>query len=86
MTPSHGHHFSNKGIDPTVLNSSLKQHIAQGAVKGERGLNDFSADASDRLNPHFDAHLDEIKSAMAPAEPNETLEVPSGSASEQAKA
>ncbi|CAG7848533.1 SubName: Full=Uncharacterized protein {ECO:0000313/EMBL:CCA66559.1} [Serendipita indica DSM 11827] len=83
LTPGHAHHFSNKGIDPIVLNSSLKQHIAQGAVKGERKLNDFSADVEDRLNPHFDSHLEEIKNAMAPVEHKDTLEVPT---SEQAQA
>jgi len=52
-TPGHAHHFANKGIDPEVLQSSLKKHIALGAHQGERRLNDFSAHPTDRLNPHF---------------------------------
>jgi len=55
-TPGHSHHFANKGIDPTVLNSSLKKHIAKGAHEGERRLNDFHADPLERLNPHFADH------------------------------
>jgi hypothetical protein len=59
-TPGHAHHFSNKGIDPTVLNSSLKKHIAAGAHQGERRLNDFTADPNDRLNPHFADHVKQL--------------------------
>ncbi|KAG8859266.1 hypothetical protein FRB91_008447 [Serendipita sp. 411] len=77
-TPGHNHHFAWKGIDPAVLNSSLKQHIAQGATKGERRLNDFTADAEERMNPHFEAHLEEIKIATAatPTGEGSTLKVP----------
>jgi hypothetical protein len=60
-TPGHSHHFANKGIDPIVLNSSLKKHIALGAHQGERRLNDFSADPTDRLNPHFADAIERIK-------------------------
>ncbi|KAG8808258.1 hypothetical protein FRC17_004029 [Serendipita sp. 399] len=77
-TPGHNHHFAWKGIDPAVLNSSLKQHIAQGANKGERRLNDFTADKEERLNPHFEKHIEEIKNAMAetPEGEGNTLKVP----------
>ncbi|CAG8604999.1 6393_t:CDS:2 [Acaulospora colombiana] len=52
-TPGHGHHFANKGVDPAELSGTLKKHIAKGAHEGERKLNDFSADPTERLNPHF---------------------------------
>ncbi|KIM29635.1 hypothetical protein M408DRAFT_328849 [Serendipita vermifera MAFF 305830] len=75
-TPGHAHHFSNKGIDPSVLNSSLKKHIAKGAHQGERRLNDFSAEPTDRLNPHFAETIEQLKETTAendaPAEEGES--------------
>lgn len=62
-TPGHAHHFSNKGIDPGVLNSSLKKHIAAGAHEGERRLNDFSAEPDERMNPHFADHIKDVVNA-----------------------
>ncbi|PVG00027.1 hypothetical protein CPB86DRAFT_783163 [Serendipita vermifera] len=71
-TPGHAHHFANKGIDPAELSGTLKKHIAKGAHEGERKLNDFSADPTERLNPHFakalmkDVDLEDQEEPRAP--------------------